>query len=884
MKLLRRGWRRFVGTLAAHRTEGELADEIASHIEMQVEDNLRAGMAPEEARRAARLKFGSTEGVKELCRDQRGLPWMEALFWDLRFALRGLRHSPGFTFVVVLTLALGIGAITAVFSLVDKVLLTPPGIRNPERVIAVQTIYRNLNSRFPIVSPQTLADLQDSPEVFEHAALMSPADVNYTTGGDPQRLRGAIVTSEWFDVFGAKPYLGRTFRKDEDQPNANGVVVLSHGAWTRLFGADPAIIGRSIDLNQAPRRVIGVMPPEFRWPRNVDLWAPAGLPSKAFGPAARFGTESFTGVARTRQDVSFRQAKEWMGILTERVRSAGGAEGAIARNYGWSLSAIPFRDTVAGDTRTPLLVLLGAVVLVLLIVCSNVAGLLLARGSARDHEFAVRAALGARRGQMLRSLLTESLLLAIAGGLAGLLLADYGVNLLLMMSPSDVAAGIEQRMDHRVTLFCAMTALTSALLFGLAPAWQISRIGPNGTLTCDDRGSTAGRGRQRMRSALVVVETALALMLLVAGGLLFRSFVLLLGVNPGFEPRGVMTAVFTLPPKSYPSEREQSIFSRAVLARLKDTQGVATAALGTPPPFSGLNNSDVFQIEGRVMRPVEPLPFGDERLVTPGYFRTLGIPLRRGRDFSQEDRPGGELVTVIDENLAREYWPGTDPVGSHIIWKGGTYRIVGIVGHVMHSDLATDSGKGVYYFDMFQRPTPFAAVLVKTQGDVANMATAIREAVREADPLQAVHSFLSMEDSVANSLAPRRFGVRLLGFFAGTALFLTALGLYGVISYSVTQRRREIGIRMALGAERKVVTKLVVGQGLRLAVLGVGIGIIGSISFARVIQNQLFGVSAFDPLTIAGMAAVLLAVSMLASLLPVWRAMRADPVMSLRAE
>ena len=884
MKTLRRTWRRVLGTISGWRSEGELADEIAAHIEMLAQDNLRAGMTPEEALRAARLTFGSVDSAKESYRDQRGLPWVEGLIADVRWALRGLDKSFGFTTVVVLTLALGIGSITAVFSLVDQVLLAPPGIRDPDRIVTVQTSYRKLNLELPIASARALIDLRESPQVFEHAALMSEGDANYTAGGDPQRLRGAVVTAEWFDVFGAKPYLGRVFRKEEDQPNANRVVVLSYAAWMRLFGADPAVVGHAIELNRVPRRIVGVMPADFRWPRNVDLWAPAGLPAAAFAPAARFGTESWTTVARTKPDVSFRRAKEWMGILTDRVHTSGGRDGVIAKDYGWSLSAVRFTDTVAGETRAPLLVLSGAVAFVLLIVCSNIAGLLLARASARDREFAVRAALGASRSQLLRALLAESLLLAIAGGAAGMALAYGGVNLLLKLAPQDVVAGFEPRMDLRVALFCALAAMASAVLFGFAPAWQISRIGTRGGLKNDDRSSTAARGRQRLRSALVVGETALALMLLVAGGLFLRSFARLQGVNPGFEPHGVMTAIFSLPQQTYPSGREQTAFMRGVLDRLNNIPGVAAAALGAPPPFVGANESNVFQIEGRVSGPGEPLPYGDERLVTPGYFQTLGIPLRRGRDFLDTDRATSEGVAVIDETLARQYWPAEDPVGKRIIQKGGIFRIVGIVGHVMHSDLAADSGKGVYYFSMFQRPTPAAAILVKAQGDATRMPAAIREAVRVADPRQAVHSFRSMEESVSNSLAPRRFGMRLLAFFGATALFLAALGLYGVISYSVAQRTREIGIRIALGAEQRSVIRLVVGNGLRLAVFGAGLGIIGSLAGSRVIESQLFEVSPFDPFTILAMAAVLLAVATLATYLPARRAMRVDPVVALRPE
>ena len=884
MKTLRRAWRRMLGTLMGWRSESELADEIASHIEMLAQENLRAGMTPAEALRAARMKFGGVEAVKESYRDQRGLPWLDGLIADLRFALRGLGKSFGFTGIAVATLALGIGSITAVFSLVDQVLLAPPGIRNPERIVTVQTRYRKLNLELPVVSPRVLADLRESPQVFERSALMAPSDANYTAGGDPQRLRGALVTVEWFDVFGARPYLGRLFQKEEEQPNANGVVILSYAAWKQLFGGDPSAVGRLIELNRAPRRIVGVMPPEFRWPRNVDVWAPLVLPAQALSPAARFGTESYIAVARTKPNVSASGAKEWIRLLTDRIHNAGGRDGAIAANYGWSVSAVPFAESVAGATKKPLLVLLGAVAFVLLIVCSNIAGLLLARGSAREREFAVRAALGASRSQLLRSLLAESLLLAIAGGAAGIWVADGGVKLLLRLAPQDVVSGFAPRMDLRVLLFCAAAAIASAILFGLAPAWQISRARA-GAMKSEDRLTTASRGRQRMRSALVAAETALALMLLVTGGLFLESFTRLESVNPGFEPRGVMTASLTLPQRGYSTDQAQVAFYRAVLDRLQNARGVAAASLGYPIPFGGGIESDVFQIEGRQSGPGEPLPHGDLHLATPEYFRTLGIPLRRGRYFSDQDRPGGEPVAVIDENLAHEYWPREDPIGRRIISrKGVTYRIVGVVGHVLQSDLALDSGKGAYYFNMLQRPLPVASIVVKTQGEAANLTAEIRQAVREADPRQAVDSFRRMQDLVGDSLAPREFGMRLIAFFAATALFLAALGLYGVISYSVTQRTREIGIRMALGAERPQMLRLIVGHGVRLAAIGVGLGAIGSIVGATLIRSQLFGVSAFDPLTIAVMAAVLLAAATLASYLPARRAMRVDPVVALRPE
>jgi len=424
--------------------------------------------------------------------------------------------------------------------------------------------------------------------------------------------------------------------------------------------------------------------------------------------------------------------------------------------------------------------------------------------------------------------------------------------------------------------------LISAVLFGIAPACQISRPGPNSALKSADRSSSGGRGSQRMRSILVISETALALMLLVAAGLFLRSFVRLQGVRPGFEPRGVMTAAFWLPQAAYPSERQETEFYRSVLDRLNQTPGVTVAALGSPIPFLGVN-ADVFQIEGRTPAAGELLPYAEIGVVTPGYFRALKIPLKRGRYFSETDSLTSERVAVIDENLARQYWPGEDPVGKRI-GRTSWYRVVGIVGHVTNSSLAADSGKGMYYVSMLQRPTAAATILVKTQGDVNAVPAAIRDAVRYADPRQSVHSIRSLEDLVSESLAPRRFGMRLLGFFGAIALFLAALGLYGVVSYSVTRRRREIGIRLALGAEQHEVMALVVGQGMRLVGIGAVIGIIGSLAGARWMQSQLFEVSPFDPLTILGMGTVLLLAAMLASYLPARRAMRVDPVIALRPE
>jgi predicted permease len=887
MRRLRRIWKRAIGARGGAWREQEFAAELESHIQMQTEDNLRLGMSPGEARRAAVLKLGGFASTQESLRDQMGLPALDSLFKDIHYALRGMRKSPGFTVVMVLTLALGIGANTAIFSLVNQILLHPRGISHPERLVVVRTKYERLNLKSIPDSPPTFADARDSREVFEHAAAMRGMDVNYAVDSVPQSLHGEAVSAEWFDVFGARPSLGRVFAPEEDQPNANHVVVLAHSAWVRIFGADPSVVGRTVEFNQEHYRIIGVMGPGFEWPAPVDVWVPLALPQRAFNPGNRFN-ENLTVVARRKPDVPFAQANAWLKVLADRVLNAGTPGASFGRNSNWGLFGVPFIDFSAGATKTPVLILLGAVGLVLLIACSNSAGLMLARTSARAQEMAVRAALGASRQRLIQQTLAESLLLAIAGALVGLALAYGATVLLLRLAPQDTVTGLDASLDTYVLLLTAAAAIVSGIASGIAPAWQLARIDANHTLKGGGRSSTAGPARQRLRSTLVIAEAALALMLLVGAGLLLRTFAQLENVNPGFNPRGVTTAVLSLPRKQYPDGVKQAVFYRGVLERLTNTKGVKDAAIGLGIPFSPYGDSGGFAIEGRAPAPGEAVPHSDRRYVTPGYFAALTIPLKRGRVFTEEDRLETEPVVVIDEDLARQYWPDEDPIGKRIQPSSGEgwFTIVGITAHVLGSDLAADSGKGVVYFNLFQekQALPVAWIMAKTSGDPAGMAAAIREAVHAADPNQPVHDFKTLDDMVSNSLAPRRFVTRLLGFFAVTALFMAALGLYGVISYSVTLRTREIGIRMALGEEQRSVLLGVLSQGLRLTGIGVVIGLAGSLSINRLLASQLFQVNAFDPLIFASMAAALLIAALLASYLPARRAVRVDPLSALRSE
>jgi len=804
---------------------------------------------------------------------------------DLRIAFRTLSKSPAFALTGIAALALGIGANTAIFSVVNQVLLNPAGVSNPERIVALRAKYDKLALRSIPVSVPDFADVEKSKQVFESAAVLSGGDFSYTGSGIPERLNGANVSFQWFDVFGAKPRLGRVFQPQEDKPNANHVVVLSFPAWRRVFGQDPAVLGRVIELNQQPYRIIGVMGPEFRWPADVDLWVPLGLADALYNPQNRFN-ENYDSVARLKPGVSFSQASALVQILTDRLKNDGTRGATYAKDSAWGMFLVPFTDYVAGNTKTPMLVLLAAVGCVLLIACSNIAGLMLARASGHAREIAVRAALGAGRWRLIRQTLAESLVLALGGAVAGLALAFVGVRALLAFAPENASVALAVRIDAPVLLFTAVAAVAAAVLFGIAPAWQVSRLDRFEALKEGGRSGAAGLRRQRIRAGLVIGEVALALVLLVGAGLFLRSLASLEDVNPGFQPGGVITAGVSLPQPQYTEPAKRIAFYRAVLERLSNLPGVTSVAEGVPVPFSGNAGSASFAIEDRPAPPGDPGPHGDLGFVSPDYFTALRIPLRSGRTFTAQDQPSTEPVAIVDETLARQYWPNESPIGKHIRQgqRGAWATVVGVVSHVKHSDLAGDTVKGKYYFPMFQRPAPFTTFLVRRQSDPVVLGGAIREAVRGIDPALAVANIRTLPEMVARSLSPRRFVVTLLEIFAGMALLMAVLGLYGVISYSVAQRTQEIGIRMALGAQPREVLSLVIGQGMRLTGIGAAIGLGAALAFSRALKSQLFQVSAFDPLTFTITALILIAAALVASYIPARRATRVDPMHALRYE
>jgi len=807
---------------------------------------------------------------------------MKTLLQDCRYGLRMLAKNPGFTAIAVLSLALGIGANTIIFSVINEMFLHPSGISDPGHLFAVRANYDKLNLKSIVISAPDFKDIRDSKQVFSSAAAEIQESFNYLSPPGPQRLTVAKVTWQWFDTFGARPFLGRIFRPEEDEPHANQVALLAYDTWQRLFGGDPAIVGKSIQLNREDYRVVGIMAPDFDWPRRTAVWVPLGLASSEFSPDNYFN-ENFFVVARTRPEVSRARAEAFVRMLTERLIRAY-PQNTYAKDSGWGMFALPFTEYGAGNFRTPMLILLGAVGFVLLIACSNIAGLLLARASARRKEFAVRVALGAQKRDLLRQALVESFLLATGGAIAGVLGAYDGAGLLLRLAPGSLSSGFKVHVDAHVLLFAALLMVLSGALLGILPMGEFFSRGPYRMLKEEASAVTSSSGRLRLREWLVVGQVAMALVLLVGAGLLLKSLARMGKVDAGFDPRGVMTASVQLPDNQYNIDEKKAAFYRAVSEKLEVLPGVSSAAVVEALPFSGFNPSSSFSIEGRPLSPGDPGPHSMLDWVTPGYFEAMHIPLLRGRNFNQQDRMGTQPVVIIDENLAHQYWPGQDPVGQRLRRGGPWATIVGVVGHVMQSALVGDSGKGVCYYPMLQQPLQQAFLLAKTRTDPTKLASAIQGAVASVDSGQPVADLKTLEQYVAGSLGPQRLAASLLEIFSILALFLAAIGLYGVISYSTSRRTQEIGIRLALGAQRGQVWGMVVRQGLRLALAGILAGAVGATILAQLLRSQLYQVSAYDPSTFALTCLILLVVAAAACFIPARRATKVDPIVALRYE
>ncbi|MGE0128224.1 MAG: ABC transporter permease [Blastocatellales bacterium] len=812
---------------------------------------------------------------------------MQNLLQDIRYAFRTFRKRPGFTLVAIIALALGIGANTAIFSVINSILLRPLAYKEPERLVTINHDYPKINLKAS-VSAIGYTHYRDNVKSFESVAAMTGGSFNLTGGGDPEQLNGSPVTHNFFSALGAQPAQGRVFLPEEDQPGKNKVVVLSHGFWQRRFGGDPGLVNKTITLNDESYTVVGVMPASFQFGREigqvVDLWTPI-----AFTPEQlqfnRLTNENLFVFARLKPGVAIQQAQAELDTIANNLRQQYFPPGADRSH--WGLVTQSFRELVVGDIRLALWVLMGIVGLVLLIACANVANLLLARAADRQKEMAIRTALGAGRWRVIRQLLTESALLAVSGGAVGLLLAWWGISALVKVNETRIPRANEIGLDWRVLAFTLGVSLITGIIFGLVPALQASKTDLHETLKEGGRSGSSG-ARGWVRNSLVVLEMALALVVLVSAGLLIRSFWRVQQVNPGFAPRGVLAMSLGLPMTKYKEPAQRANFYKEVLGRIRALPGVQAAGATSILPLSGNNSSGSFRIEGRDVPQGQSPPHGDRWAATTDYFSTMKIPIIRGRFFDDRDTMESQPVAIIDETMARKYWPDEDPVGKRIsfqsvqnnrIWR----EIVGIVGHVKHRGLEGES-RVQYYIPHTQMQNPNMNLVIRTDADPASLAGVARGAISGLDKDLPVFRVKTMEQFVVDSMAQRRFAMTLLGIFAAVALALASVGLYGVLSYSITQRSHEIGIRMALGARGADVLRLVVGQGMLLALIGVALGVIGAFLLTRLMANLLFDVKASDPLTFAAIALLLTLVAMVACLVPALRATKVDPMVALRYE
>jgi putative ABC transport system permease protein len=862
------------------QAERELDEELRYHIEQQTEQNIRLGMNPEEARQAALKSFGGVEQAKERSRDARGMRWIEDLWLDLRYGLRMLMKNPGFTLIAVLTLALGIGANTAVFSVINAVSLRPLPFLHPERLTMVMAARTKTGATGYDHSYLNFADYRSRNTVFEALTAYSDYDATLIEGEAPERVSGMVVSADFFRALGVNMQLGRAFTANDEQPGAESVII-SYGLWQRRLGANPNVVGRRIMLDGKQKIIIGVTPANFNFPlvnREWDFFSP-------FDPKGGMETQRGAGylqmLGRLKPGVAIEQAEAEMRAIASNLE-----EQYKDFNAGKSVSLIPAHEYLVGDLNSLLLVLLGSVGFVLLIACANVANLQLARSVGRGRETAIRAALGGSRGRIVRQLLTESLVLSVVGGLIGLLLAAMCTDLIVKFVPTDIPRIGEVGIDQTVLAFSLGLSVLTSMLFGLAPALQSSRFDLNAALKDAGRSATGGQGRSRLRSLLIVSEVALSLALLIGAGLLIKSFQRLRHTSPGFDPQRVLTATVSLPEVKYANDAQQIEFFRRAMERISSIPGVEAVGAIFGLPYSGDDISASFSIEGQPDPGPGKRPRAGARMIAPDYIRTMGIPLIKGRMFNDQDGFDAPKVMLINETLARRFFPGQDPIGKRLkqALKGITGEIVGVVGDVRDRALGKEAPPEFYLpYTYMMAGSMSITARVKT-GDPMNLAAPLRAAVREIDKELPVYQVRSMESRVSDSLTRQRFSMTLLTALAGLAMVLAVAGIFSVMSFLVAQRTHEIGIRTALGAQRLDVLRLILGQGMKLTIIGIAIGLVLSFTLTQLMKEFLYQVKATDPLTFVVVSMILAVVALAACWFPALRATKVDPLVALRNE
>ena len=880
MNLLSQLKSRFVALFRKRELDADMDDEMRSHIAMRTQQNIESGMNPEEARFAALRQFGWTESIKETCREQRGVTWLENLAQDIRYGARQLRKNPGFTAVAVGTLALGIGANTALFSIINSVVLRPLPYPDSQRLVWLAERWMGVDKTS--ISYPNFVDWREQQTVFDRLGVYRARSYNLTGDAEPILTMVGEMSVDVMSSLGIQPLIGRLFTSEEDSARGAPVALLSETLWRARYGADPGILGQTISLDGRACTVIGVMPSAFAFPRDASLWVPLG----PFTAGANFNNRAahagLFAIGSIKPGMTLAQARADLDAIAARLDAQ-----FPDANRGHRVHLTSLHEALVGGAERTLWPLLGAAGLVLLIACANVANLLLARASARRKEIAVRAALGASRWQILRQLFVESLLLAGLGGAVGLLLARWALGGIITVMASAIPTVTEAQLDQNVLIFFAAAALFSAVLFGLAPAWQASRLELREALQNAARGSS---GRGKLRHGLIVAEFALTLLLLIGAGLLLRTMARIQSVDPGYATAHVLTFRVDLNAGKYPTPAQRRAFFIELLQRLRALPGVKTASLTTHVPLSDSPSSSEFVIQGREEPPPGTRAFTDMVVVDHDYFRTMEIQVIRGRTFTEQDGISGIPTMIVDEDFARRYWPDQDPIGQRIRYGPGPREtqpaatIVGVVRHVKLEKL-TEQGGNVQAYLPYGAGFPTRMMIVaRTAGDPASLVAGARRQVLALDPDQPIHRVNTLADLRERSGSSHRLSLTLLGAFALVALGLAAVGLYGVLSYLVGQRRREIGVRMALGARRSQVVKMVLREGLTLMIAGAVIGLPAAFVLARILAHLLFEVSPYDPLTFGTVVIVLAIIAMIACLVPARRAAEVNPMEALRAE
>ena len=875
---------RFRSLLRPRRADRELEDELRFHVERQMAANIAAGMSHDEARLAALREFGGVQQIREECADMRRVNWLQDFAQDVRYAARMLRKSPGFTVVAVLTLALGIGANAAIFSVVYAVLLEPLPYRDSSRLIVLNESTPRVGT--VSVSYPNFLDWRAENHSFSNMAAVGSVGFSLAGISQPENIRGDAVSSNFLSMLGLRPFIGRDFDASEEKPGAAPVVLLSYSLWQSHFGGGRDVLGRAIKLDGRSYTIIGVLPSNFRSPDKTDVLEPIGVWATNNDDATDRGSRGdMIVIGRLAPGVSLARARvEMDGIAARLAREYPGAND----QFGVKLQSI--RDAFVGDVRPAILVLFGAVLFVLLIACANVANLFLVRGATRTKEVALRIAFGAGRGRIIRQMLAESFVLALLGGALGAALAVGGIRAIGRMIPADVLSGAGIALNGPVLLFTCGVIILAAFVFGLAPALHSTSADVQSELKEGARSVSPGARQSRLRMALAIAEISLAVVLMAGAGLMMKSLYRLLSVNPGFRTDRVLSMEMDLRTAQYAKDPGIYNFWQRVLDGARALPGVESSAVGTVIPFTGNHNRNDVTIEGMVEPRPGSWPHPDVHIISPGYVTTLGLPLLRGRSFVAEDNENAALVGLINARLARELFAGRDPIGKRFMFGHPSDKhpakwitIVGVVGDTKLYGLANPSRLEVYV-PFRQHAASDMTLLVKSSVEPAALIASIRQVVASVDKDQPLFAIATMNQLRADSTSERRMTFVLLGAFSGLALVLATIGIYGVISYSVAQRTHEIGIRMALGAQHSSVLRMILAQGAKIAAAGIGLGVIAALALTRLMSSLLFSVNASDPATFAGVTLLLVIVALLACYVPARRAMRVDPMVALRHE